>query len=138
MEDTLNPDPGPALRFGLTYKIKKGVVSKAEDFEAEYDHIDTVLAIKNALEKLGCQIFLMEADRNLPKCLYETPVDIVFNIAEGIQGRGREAEVPALLNLMNIPFTGSDETTLCLSLDKALTKRLLSTYKINKPKYRVI
>jgi D-alanine-D-alanine ligase len=66
------------------------------------------------------------------------PLDIVFNIAEGIQGRGREAEVPALCNMMRVPFTGSDETTLCIALDKALTKRLLSTYHIRTPKYRVI
>jgi D-alanine-D-alanine ligase len=56
----------------------------------------------------------------------------------GIQGRGREAEVPALCNMMRIPFTGSDETTLCIALDKALTKRLLGTYHISTPKYRVI
>ncbi|GEM_PF-781052 len=48
--------------------------------------------------------------------------DIVFNIAEGIHGRGREAQVPALLDFYKIPYTGSDETTLCIALDKAMTK----------------
>ncbi len=142
MEDTLNPDPksepGGKLRVGLTFNVKKGVVSEAADIEAEYDHIETVLSIKKALEKLGCGVFLMEADRGLAKRLEETPVDIVFNIAEGIQGRGREAEVPAILNLFGIPFVGSDETTLCIALDKALTKRLISTYGISTPKYRVV
>ena len=52
--------------------------------------------------------------------------------------RQRRSQVPALLNLLKIPFTGSDETTLCISLDKALTKRLLNTYKIKTPKYSVV
>ncbi len=62
----------------------------------------------------------------------------MFNIAEGRRGRGREAQVPAILNYYRIPYTGSDETTLCIAWDKALTKRLLATYKIRTPKYRVI
>jgi len=134
------PEPEPAAKFtvGITYNLKKGIAAKAEDSEAEYDNIETVLAIQHALETAGCHVVLMEADESLPGRLKSTPVNMVFNIAEGRQGRGREAEVPALLNLMNIPFTGSDETTLCLALDKALTKRLLSTYRIRTPKYRVI
>ena len=61
----------------------------------------------------------------------------MFNIAEGRGGRAREAQVPALLTLFDIPYTGSDETTLCIALDKALTKRLLATYRIPTPRYRV-
>lgn len=64
--------------------------------------------------------------------------DIVFNIAEGILGRGRESQVPALLDFYRIPYTGSDETTLCISLDKALIKRIVSSYGIRTPKYCVI
>lgn len=130
-------DPYSKLRVGITYNLKKGIRTEVVDAEAEYDSIDTVLAIKNALEGDNCHVELMEADSNLPKRLQETPVDIVFNIAEGLKGRGREAEVPAVLNMFNIPFTGSDETTLCLALDKALCKRVLSTYRIRTPKYRV-
>ena len=65
-------------------------------------------------------------------------MDIVFNVAEGTGGRGREAQVPALLHFYGIPFTGSDETTLCIALDKALTKRILASYHIKTPKYMVI
>lgn len=126
------------LRIGLTYNLKKNVVSDVADNEAEYDNIETVMAIKNALENDYCIVELLEATEELPAKLVNHAVDIVFNIAEGIQGRGREAQVPAILNFYQIPFTGSDETTLCIALDKALTKRLLSTYHISTPKYRVI
>lgn len=138
MEEIPEQDSVPPLRVGLTYNLKKNIKSDIEDIEAEYDNIETVEAIKNAIESGGYSVELMEADEKLPARLKANKVDIVFNIAEGINGRGREAQVPAILNFYNIPFTGSDETTLCIALDKALTKRLLSTYHIATPKYRII
>jgi D-alanine-D-alanine ligase len=138
MEDLPESDPLSGLRVGITYNLKKGLVSDAEDIEAEYDHFDTILAIKAALEAANCQVALLEADRDLPVRLKNQPVDIVFNVAEGIGGRGREAQVPALLSLFGIPYTGSDETTLCLALDKSLTKRVLATWKIRTPACRVV
>ena len=53
---------------------------------------------------------------DLPAVLATSPVDIVFNIAEGFRGRNREAQVPALLELLDIPYTGSDPATLSLAL----------------------
>jgi len=138
MGEALAPDPAVRLKVGLTYNIKKDITTKAKDSEAEYDNIETVLAIKKAIEKLGCTVLLMEADQTLSQKLNEHRPDIVFNIAEGIQGREREAEVPALLNVFGIPFVGSEETTLCVALDKALAKRLLSTYSIPTPKFKLV
>ena len=138
MEEDAKPGPGPTLKVGLTYNLKKHISSHVADAEAEYDTIETVHAIREAIEDDHCRVELMEADETLARRLAKHRVDIVFNIAEGIQGRGREAEVPALCNMMRIPFTGSDETTLCIALDKALTKRILATYHIRTPKYRVI
>ncbi|HHX77277.1 MAG TPA: ATP-grasp domain-containing protein [Firmicutes bacterium] len=138
----------PQLHVGITYNLKKGNRDTDKDsqlpglepmdIDAEYDDITTVMAIKEVLEGKNCRVTLMEADRELPVKLAEDKPDIVFNIAEGIHGRGREAQVPALLNFYKIPFTGSDETTLCIALDKALTKRILSTYGIKTPKGRII
>lgn len=138
MEEITESDQPPLLRVGITYNLKKHGASDIPDSEAEYDDYDTILAIKNALEMIGCRVELLEATEELPAKLAGSLVDIVFNIAEGTGGRGREAQVPALLNLYRIPFTGSDETTLCIALDKALTKRILATYHIKTPKYKVI
>lgn len=138
------------LHVGITYNLKKsscdeeGDAQPAEpepeppDSEAEYDDIATVLAIKAALEAKNCRVTLLEVNKKLPARLMEDKPDIVFNIAEGMQGRGREAQVPALLDFYKIPYTGSDVTTLCIALDKALTKRILSTYRIKTPKYQII
>jgi D-alanine-D-alanine ligase len=123
---------------GVVYNLKKGIKTAAPDAEAEYDSIDTVYAIRTALEADGHHVILLEADETLPERLRNTHIDIAFNIAEGTGGRGREAQIPAILNYFGIPFTGSDETTLCLALDKALTKRLMSSYKLRTPKYAVL
>lgn len=138
MVNSFDKNASKPLRIGLTFNLKKNTVTDVEDEEAEYDSVDTVFAIKNALEGDNCYVTLLEATEELPTKLNENKPDIVFNIAEGIGGRGREAQIPAILNMFGIPFTGSDETTLCIALDKALTKRLLSTYHVRTPKYQVI
>lgn len=126
------------IKVGIIYNLKKGIAVKNEDDEAEYDNIDTVLNLQSAFIKNGYKVELLEADYNLPKKLENTDIDIAFNIAEGFSGRGREAQVPSLLNMYNIPFTGSDETTLAVALDKGMTKRLLTTYGVKTPGYIII
>lgn len=148
MEENETCAPPRLLHVGITYNLKKNncnaetvpqsTGSEPEDNEAEYDDITTVTAIKEALENRNCRVTLLEVSKELPIKLAEDKPDIVFNIAEGMRGRARESQVPALLNFYNIPYTGSDETTLCIALDKALTKRLLSTYHIRVPRGRII
>lgn len=132
------PLPPPKPVVGIIYNLKKGLNTEIDDFEAEYDSLETVNAIKEVFEKHQIHTVLLEADKSLPQKLSDIHIDIAFNIAEGMNGRGREAQIPALLNILGIPFTGSDETTLCISLDKALTKRILSTYHINTPAYMIV
>ena len=128
----------PPLVAGLSYNLKKGLALQTEDMEAEYDSLETIEAIRDTLAAAGVQVRLLEADADFPEKLKSSRVDIVFNIAEGIRGRGREAQVPAILNFMGIPYTGSDETTLCMALDKAITKRYLSTYGVRTPAYFIV
>ena len=70
--------------------------------------------------------------------LKKASVDIVFNIAEGLEGRNREAHIPALLEFLNIPYTGSDPLTLSLTLDKAMAKRVIVSQNIPTPPFRKI
>lgn len=134
----IDPDPLPALRVGIFYTLKKGIKSQTADTEAEYDSIDTVNAIKASLQKLGNRVFLFEVGKSLFENLEDTPIDVAFNISEGISGRGREAQIPALLDMLGIPYVGSDPTTLCVALDKALTKRVLSAYGVRSPRSAII
>ncbi len=132
--------PKQHYTVGIVYNLKGNTrgATAAVDEEAEYDSIGTVEAISSALERGGYRTVLLEAGRDLPDALAAGGIDIAFNIAEGHGGRGREAQIPAILNLYDVPFTGSDETTLCIALDKALTKRLVSQEGVLCPASAVI
>ncbi len=67
--------------------------------------------------------------------LRQTRPDIVFNIAEGEGGRCREAHVPALLEMLGIPYVGSDPLTLCVTLDKPVAKRLVAAEGFPTPRF---
>ncbi len=94
------------------------------DALADFDHIETIQAIQAAIETDGHRTVFIQADSNLPYALKQIQPDICFNIAEGLGGDAREAQVPALLELLRIPYTGSRVTTNAISLDKTLTKRI--------------
>jgi D-alanine-D-alanine ligase len=96
-----------------------------DDREAEYDSPKTIDAILRAIESHGHTAVKLEATPEFPRVLMASEVDVVFNIAEGISGRNREAQVPNLCELLGVPYTGSDSATLSICLDKALTKRML-------------
>lgn len=133
-----NDDFPPPLKVGIAYNLKKGSAKGAYDMEAEYDSYETIDAIKNVFESAGISTALLEADSGFTEKVKKSKVDIVFNIAEGTHGRGREAQVPAILSFLGVPCSGSDETTLAVSLDKALTKRYLSTFGIKTPNYQYV
>ena len=94
------------------------------DAFADFDHIETVDSIRAALETDGHSTAFIQADKDLPFALREVKPDICFNIAEGLGGDAREAQVPALLEMLGIPYTGSRVLTNGISLDKTLTKRI--------------
>jgi D-alanine-D-alanine ligase len=125
---------GP-LRVGFTYNVKriKPTYDAAEDSEAEYDSPQTLQAIREAIASWGHEVVDLEANQELPSVLASTPLDIVFNIAEGLKGRNRESQVPALLELLDIPYTGSDPATLSIALDKALAKKIVRQAGIATP-----
>ena len=94
------------------------------DAFADFDHIETIDSLRAALETDGHTTVFIQADRDLPFALKEVKPDICFNIAEGLGGDAREAQVPALLEMLGIPYTGSRVLTNGISLDKTLTKRI--------------
>ena len=94
------------------------------DAGAEFDRLETIHAISVALEKDGHYVHIGSGDHNLPELLISLRPHIVFNIAEGINGDGREAQVPALCELMGIPYTASRVVANAISLDKIQTKRI--------------
>jgi D-alanine-D-alanine ligase len=130
MEETKPPGSQPEhkWRIAVLANIKNEDMPRPEnipaDAFADYDHIETIQAIQGALESDGHETEFILADENLPYALKEYKPDICFNIAEGMGGDAREAHVPALLELLKIPYTGSRVMTNALALDKTLTKRI--------------
>ncbi len=124
-----------SLRVGFTFNMKR---SDASDAEAEFDSPKTIDAIAKAIESHGHTVLPLEATPDLPHALVGAAPDVVFNIAEGLRGRGREAQVPALCELLGIPYSGSDPTTLSICLDKALTKQILRSAGIDTAEWQVV
>ena len=129
MLDATKPRPPRArrtsLRVGLAFNMKRIDSQAGDDREAEYDAPETIQAITQAIESHGHVVVPLEATQEFPRALMASNADVVFNIAEGMSGRSREAQVPSLCELRGIPYTGSDSATLSICLDKALAKRLL-------------
>lgn len=144
--------PNKKLKVALTYNIKpeenifgertplslnSNSLKNFNDTYAEWDSLDTINAIKNSLE-LYHDVTMIEANENAFEKFKNTKIDIVFNVAECAYGSSREAQIPAMLDMLQIPYTGSDPLTLTTCLDKARTKEVLSYYKIPNAKFLLV
>jgi len=124
-----------AFTYNLKRKVEEGL---PDDYYSEFDSKETIEAIAKGLRSGGNEVFLVEADKGLLNWFQANKVDIVFNIAEGINGESREAQVPAILDFLGIPYTGSGVLALSASLDKAFTKKIFEQAGILTPRYRLI
>ncbi|HUJ26029.1 MAG TPA: ATP-grasp domain-containing protein [Myxococcales bacterium] len=133
------PRRGP-LRVGFTYNVKrvKPLLDGSRDEEAEYDAPQTIQAVREAIAAAGHEVIDLEATADLPAIIETTRPDLVFNMAEGIKGRNRESQVPALLELLDIPYSGSDPAALNIALDKALAKKIVRQHGILTPNFFIM
>jgi D-alanine-D-alanine ligase len=110
-----------------------------DDFQEEFDNPATVESIAAVLRGLGHQVEKLGDGREMLRRLLDHPPDFVFNFAEGEGvGRSRESRVPAVLEMLGIPYTGSDPLTLAVTLDKDCAKRLVASEGVAVPKGCVI
>jgi D-alanine-D-alanine ligase len=116
------------MRIGLTYDLRSEYLARgySEDDTAEFDRDETIAAIDAALVRLGHDTDRVGNVWNLVERLAAgSRWDLVFNIAEGMIGIGREAQVPAILDAYDIPYTFSDPLVMSLTLHKGMTKRVI-------------
>jgi D-alanine-D-alanine ligase len=127
------------LRIGLACNVKPTgeALNLPEDAFEEFDSPEAVARIREALASFGHDVTVLPAGPGIVDMLREVQPDFVFNLAEGTGGRCREAHVPALLELLDIPYAGSDPLTLCVTLDKPVAKRLVASGRFPTPAFAV-
>lgn len=117
------------MKLGFTYDLRDDYLREgfSEEETAEMDSLFTIEALEDVITRLGYNIQRIGSVKNLISKLAEGERwDLVFNIAEGVYGMGREAQVPAILDAYRIPYTFSDAIVLAVALQKAFTKRIAS------------
>lgn len=130
-----------ALRIGLCYDLKSDYLAAgfAPHDVMEFDEEDTVAGIAGALESLGYQVDRVGRGTELARRLAAGERwDLVFNFAEGVRGRSREAQVPALCEMFDQPYTFSDPLTCAVTLDKPLAKRVVRDSGLPTPPFAVV
>jgi D-alanine-D-alanine ligase len=127
--------------IGLTYDLRSDYLKEeySEEETAEFDRESTIEGIEDALHQLGHATSRIGHVRHLISRLSNGDRwDLVFNICEGMHGIGREAQVPAILDIFRIPYTFSDVLVLSLTLHKGMTKRVIRDAGIPTPEFFVL
>ena len=129
------------MHIGFTYDLRSDYLAAGygEEETAEFDQLGTIEAIDEALHTLGHDVDRIGMARSLIERLARGDRwDLVFNICEGLHGAARESQVPAILDVYEIPYTFADPAVLAVCLDKALTKTVLRAAGLPTPDWHVI
>ena len=129
------------MKVGLTYDLRQDYLDRGfgEEETAEFDSPETIEALEDVLASFGYAVERIGNIEQLAAALVAgRRWDLVFNIAEGLRGIGREAQVPALLDAYDIPYTFSDPLVAALTLDKGMTKRIIRDLGLRTPAFAVI
>ncbi|HNS21316.1 MAG TPA: ATP-grasp domain-containing protein [Sedimentisphaerales bacterium] len=129
------------MTVGLVYDLRDDYLAQGftQEQAAEFDSAATIDALEKAIRSLGYATERIGNGMALAQQLAAgNRWDLVFNIAEGLYGRSREAQTPALLEMYGIPYTCSDPLVCALTLDKAMTKRVLQSAGLHTPRFAVV
>ncbi|OHB58931.1 MAG: D-alanine--D-alanine ligase [Planctomycetes bacterium GWF2_50_10] len=129
------------MLIALTYDLRKDYIAMGFSPEdvAEFDSEETIDAIDNTIRGLGHQTVRVGNGWNLVKMLAGgARWDLVFNIAEGLYGTSREAQVPAICELYGLRYTFSDPLVCSVTLDKSITKRIIRDHGLATPAFAVV
>ncbi len=129
------------MRLGLTYDLRQDYLDMGFGLEetAEFDKADTIDVIEATLRDLGFQPERIGNAYALTKALAQgRRWDMVFNIAEGVRGFGREALIPALLDAYGVPYVFSEPLALAVTLHKGVAKRVVRDQGVPTPDFAVV
>jgi D-alanine-D-alanine ligase len=129
------------MNIGMTYDLRAEYLAAGygEEETAEFDREETIELLERAIRELGHDTDRIGSARKLVERLARGDRwDLVFNIAEGLRGTGREAQVPAILEVYDIPYTFSDPLVMALTLHKGMTKRVVRDAGIPTPDFALV
>jgi len=140
------------MKIGLSFDLKDAVAplapgqaessgksSAPEDAFEEYDAVETINALQKAIEAGGHSVVRLGGGRDFLNRVLREKVDFVFNISEGLGCyRSREAQVPSVLEMLDIPYSGADPQCLAVCLDKGLAKKIVALEGVKTPAWRVV
>ncbi|MFW9966708.1 MAG: ATP-grasp domain-containing protein [Candidatus Thorarchaeota archaeon] len=107
------------------------------EFEVEYDPPHTIELIKRGIEEAGQEYVFIEANENVIETLKELKPDLVLNRSEGLRGESRESHIPAILEMLGIPYIGANILSTAVCLNKAWTKKILTYHGIRTAAFNV-
>lgn len=134
------------MHIALTFNLKDDTTvvssvdeppSGTDDLYAEWDDIHTIQSVQTALAREH-QVSLVEANLEAFDSLRRLQPDLVFNMAEGLLGASREAQLPAIFDMLGLAYTGSDPVTLGICLDKRRTKEILAYHGVATPRFTTV
>jgi D-alanine-D-alanine ligase len=126
------------MKVGFCFNLKRTAGEPVSpDLYAEWDDEETVEAVRSALAR-NHEVIPIEGDEEAFEKFKKHRPEIVFNLAEGMHGSSREAQIPSMLEMLRIPYTGSGPLTLAVCLDKAMAKVVLQYHGIATPPFRVV
>jgi len=129
------------MRIGLTYDLRSVYLAQgySEEETAEFDRDDTVDQIEAALQSLGHETVRIGHARALvERVAGGERWDLVFNICEGLHGPARESQVPAVLEVFDIPVTFSDAAVMAACINKAWAKLIVAAAGLATPQHMVV
>ncbi|MCC8180689.1 MAG: D-alanine--D-alanine ligase [Planctomycetes bacterium] len=129
------------MRVGLTYDLRDEYIAAGftEEQAAEFDKPETIDALEQSIARIGHSVDRIGNIMALVNRLAGGDRwDLVFNIAEGAFGYGREAQVPALLDAYGIPATFGDALCMTMCLHKGYAKHVVAGMGVPTPRFCVI
>jgi len=118
----------------VTDRPRVGLLPLEERLKEDEQKRKTVEEIKRILsQKYDC--ISLVADDNIINQLKAENVDLVFNLCNGIQGTSKLAQLPALLEFANIPYTGSSILGHTLAINKIYSSSIFKATNIPTPKF---
>ena len=129
------------MKIGITCNLKKEICPSSvldSEFTEEFDTENTIDAICNVFHRNGYDTARLGSGLEIIEKIKKEKVNFVFNLVEGYRGRNRESHVPSILEMLDIPYSGSDPLTLGLTLDKTMTKKIAFHAGIPTPRFKII